>query len=208
MRHARGPSSKVAVVDLDGTLIEENAGVAYALRLLYYGLRYLPLTLYARMAFLFPLLLLYPFRFLRPVYFFLQRISTYIYFLLERSAPPDLVKKALESTLRRVVIPETSTDFLRRLRSSGYRVIVLSASPQVVVDALLPRLGAQEGYGISARWGIVFNAEGKAHFLRTFLGIRRVDLMVGNPGREPFWMAERSIVVRSPKELNAYTSMV
>ena len=208
MRRDRQPSSRVAVVDLDGTLIGENAGVAYVLRLLYYGLRHFPFTLYARMAILFPLLLLYPFRFLRPVYFFLQRVSTSLYFVLEQRAPPSLVERALSSTLRRVNVPRTSLEFLRRLREAGYRIIVLSASPQVVVDALLPRLGAHEGYGISARWGIVFNAEGKAHFLRTFLGIRRVDVMVGNPGREPFWMAERRIVVRSPKELNAYASMV
>ncbi len=192
-------------MDLDDTLVYGNTGVAFVIRVLYYGIKGgLPRSFYFRALLYFWALPLYFFRFLRPVYMFLQRLSAGLFYDLERSWSETLVKKALRSTLQWVKIPQFSKEFVRKLKQRGYRVVIVSASPQVVVDALLPYIGADEGYGISSRWSLIFDAEGKEQLLRQVVGVEQVDLMVGNPGREPFWMAKEAIVVRSPKELNSW----
>ena len=207
------PSSRqrFAVLDLDETLIEGTIGSKIARYLIdprktkgvlprrYYitFLRFGHLPLLTKLK-----------RFYR-VYRYLLRRSYAIYRKLLED--PKVDKERLREIISKVVseteIPEISTAFIKKLKEKGYTVVLLTATPQEIAELMGKRLGVD--IIIGSRPDRILDREGKEAVLRELKKKGKIDIIVGNPGNEPFWMAERlAIIVRSPIDLKRWLEKI
>ncbi len=204
---ARERSSRYAVLDLDETLIEGTLGTRIVKALLdprktrgiiprkYYlkALRYTHLPLLARFK-----------RFYRVYRYLLHRtFNLYLDLLRDPRVDREGLRKILEEVVDGIEIPEVTREFLEKLRTKGYTLVLLSASPQELAERMGKRLGVDVVIG--SREGMVMDRENKEKVIRELAREGRVEIIVGNPGNEPFWLAERfAIVVRSPNDLRKW----
>ncbi len=199
---------RYAFVDVDMTIVSGNLGAAFAKELLKQG----PKRAYMRNPLRFVLYLLksvhvvilYPFSWLYPVYVYLQDATTDRFFDLIESWRPELADRAARRAVSRARIPEAAVRFLQKLHADGYSIVLLSASPTLVLKYLADRLPVPVDYvGIDDRHREPFFAHVKARIIEEEFGDGIPALVVGNPRREPFWLArERAVVVRKPEDLS------
>ncbi len=199
---SKKPCSKVAIVDVDGTLVKGNLGRLLGIYLITLGLRK---GVYSKQTFLSVflkrawMLLLLPFTFVEKIYFLLQREATLAFFDLLCQSDEEKLEELAKEAFREVRISKSARDFIRRLKENGYCVYLLSASPKQMVALLAEKLGVDGFVATDPRLGIVLDAKGKEKVVRERWG--RVDLMVGNKGKEPFHLARRFYVVKGPRDL-------
>ena len=201
---------RYAFVDVDMTIVDGNLGTIFAKELLKKG----PRKIYLRskwhfIAYLIKsvyIALLYPFSFLYPVYVFLQDASTDRFFDLLESWRREEIEAAAKRTAERAKIPEEAILFLKHLHQRGYEIVLISASPSIVLEHLVKRLPVPLRFvGTDERHREPMFPEVKARIIREEFADGIPAIVVGNPKREPFWLArEKMIVVRRPQELTLY----
>ncbi len=202
---------KYAFVDVDGTIVDGNLGVALGRRMLFCRDRPPRIRNLARfLAYVIKsmhIALLYPFSFLLPVYTYIQGGATDRYLDLIKSWPTDVAEERARDVAYSADIPPVAVSFLKSLLDRGYYVVLLSASPSIVLKYLVQRLDLPIDYvGLDDDHPYPFTARVKADIIRREFGDGVPAVVVGNPKREPFWLAtERAIVVKSPFELQDVT---
>ena len=201
---------RYAFVDVDMTIVDGNLGAIFAKELLKKGPRraflrskwrfivYLMKSIYVA--------LLYPFTALYPVYVFLQDVTTDRFFDLIASWRKDELERAAETTAKKAKIPPEAMAFLRQLHDDGYEVVLLSASPSIVLKYLVDRLPIPLRFvGTDEYHREPMVPHIKAKIILEEFGDGIPAAIVGNPRREPFWLAkEKKIVVNRPRDLRRY----
>ena len=201
---------RYAFVDVDGTIVDGNLGVSLARKMLFDSER--PSKIRNLFRFLLYLLksahiaLLYPFSFLLPVYMYVQGGATDRYLDLVESWPRGVVERLSREVAYSANVPEEAVSFLRSLLDDGYDVVLISASPSIVLKHLVQRIGLPLIFvGLDDAHPYPFTARVKAEIIQKEFSDGIPAIVVGNPKRDPFWLArERAIVVRSPADLEAY----
>ncbi len=194
--------SKIALLDVDGTLIRGNLGSKLGRALILHGLSR---GIYSKRSFLriiLPrawMLLLLPFIFLSPVYFILQREATRAFYELMRESDERKLEKLAKEVYAKIMVPPESKEFVKRLKRKGYTVYLLTASPKHIVKFLAEDLGVDGFIAADPATGLVLDREGKENVVRERWG--KVAVIVGNEGKEPFHLAEHAFEVRHPKDL-------
>ncbi len=202
---------KYAFVDVDGTIVAGNLGVALGRRIIFCRDRPPRIRNLARfMTYVVKsvhIALLYPFSFLIPVYTYIQGGATDRYLDLIKSWPADVAEERARDVAYSADIPPAAVSFLKSLLDKGYHVVLLSASPSIVLKYLVRRLGLPLAYvGLDDEHPYPFTARVKAEIIQKEFVDGEPAIVVGNPKREPFWLAtERAIVVKSPFELQKIT---
>jgi len=201
---------RYAFVDVDMTIVDGNLGTIFARELLKKG----PRRIYLRSKWRFILyliksayiLFLYPFSFLYPVYVFLQDASTDRFFDLVESWREDEAEEAARRAAQKAKLPKESLAFLQKLHESGYEIVLLSATPSIVLKHLVERLPVPVRFvGTDENHREPMFSHVKAKIIQTEFRDGIPAIVAGNPKREPFWLArERKIVVRRPRELARY----
>ena len=205
------PSSRFAVVDFDETLIDGVLATKLAKAILnpkknrgiIPKIYYIKFVRYTHLPFLTRLK-----RFYR-IYRYLLRRTFDLYLSLLND--PRVDKESLFSLFRSVVdeleIPEISLKFLKKLKERGYTVVLLTAIPQEIAELLRKRIPVDVVVG--SRPDLILDREGKESVLRRLSREGTVEIIVGNPGHEPFWLAERlAIMVRSPRDLSRWLDRI
>jgi len=201
---------RYAFVDVDGTIVDGNLGRMLATYFMKHGLplqrakrklRLLPYFLK-----MLPVALLYPFSSLVPVYDFAQRLSTSQYLDILNALDPKEANAIARRIVSRARVPEGALEFLRALHESGYEIVLLSASPSFLLAHLARRLPVPVRWvGLDDRHPFPLSRLGKALVILTEFRDGVPAVVVGNPRREPFDLAEEvAIVVRSPYELGRW----
>ena len=207
----RQPSFKYAVLDLDETLIEGTTGHRIFRALAnprknkgiiprrYYikALRYAHLPLLSRM------------RRLYRVYRYLlhKTYSLYQSLLSDPRVDREQLRNFLLSIVDNIEIPRISLLFIQRLKERGYTLVLLTATPQELAERIAQRLGIDVVYG--SRPGMIMDRENKMKVLKDLTKKGTIEIVVGNPGNEPFHLARRyAIIVRSPKDLNKWLDKI
>ncbi len=203
-------SKRYAVLDLDETLVEGTVasrvikellkpGNGHILPRRYYikALRYLHLPVLTKLK-----------RFYRIYRYLLHRtFSLYLSVLNDPRVDREAFLEKVKEIAQAYPVPPISQAFVRKLREKGYTTVLLTAAPQEIADVMKERLGIDDAIGSVP--GRVLDRETKEKVL---LGLRRkgcIDIVVGNPGNEPFWLAERyAIIVRSPKDLRRWLNKI
>lgn len=199
-----------AFVDVDHTIVDGNLGKEFAKELLKRGPR--KGVLKDKRRFLLYLIksvhiaLLYPFSFLYPVYVYLQDTTTDRFLDLVRSWDPKEAERVARSVAEHARIPDAAISFLRKLYEKGYTIVLISASPSIVLKHLVERLPVPVSFvGIDEDHPYPMTRDEKARIILSEFGDGKPCIVVGNPKREPFWLArEKAIVVRSPNELGRW----
>ncbi len=194
---------RYAFVDVDNTLVDGNLGVMLGRRLFFrrQGVSFVRLhRLLAYFVKSVHIFALYPFSFLLSVYDYVQDRASDRYLDLVESLPADFVDSVARDVAFSAVVPDPARNFLHTLVDSGYDVVLLSASPSVVLKHLVDRLGLPLSFvGLDRDHPLPFTASVKANIIRSEFSDGYPAIVAGNPRREPFWLArERAIVVKSP----------
>lgn len=201
---------RYAFVDVDQTIVDGNLGKDFAKELLKQGPRngaikdkrrfitYILKSVH--------LALLYPFSFLYPVYLYLQDATTDRFLDLVESWDPEEADRVAKKVAERAKIPDDAVVFLQRLHERGYEIVLLSASPAIILKHLVKRLPVPLRFiGTDEAHPYPMTRDVKARIITTEFRDGEPCIVVGNPKREPFWLArERAIVVRKPKELKRW----
>ncbi len=194
---------RYAFVDVDNTIVDGNLGVMLGRRLFFHRQGVSFVRLHRLLAYVVKsvhIFALYPFGFLLSVYDYVQDRASDRYLDLVESLPADFVDSVARDVAFSAVVPDPARGFLCRLVDSGYDVVLLSASPSVVLKHLVDRLGLPLGFvGLDRDHPLPFTASVKANIIRSEFSDGYPAIVAGNPRREPFWLArERAIVVKSP----------
>ncbi|NPA76704.1 MAG: haloacid dehalogenase-like hydrolase [Candidatus Diapherotrites archaeon] len=200
---------RYAFVDVDGTIVDGNMGVSLAKHMLFEKDRPFKIRNWFRLDLYFiksaHIALLYPFSFLMPVYNYLQSGATDRYLDLLESWPEDVAERIAKTVAYSATVPPSAERFLHALISRGYRVVLISASPSITLKYLVERLDLPLQYvGLDDKHPFAFTARMKAEIIKKEFGDGIPAIVVGNPKREPFWLAqEQAVIVHSPYDLNA-----
>ncbi len=201
---------RYAFVDVDGTLVDGNLGRMLAAYFMKHGvplqrarrkLRLVPYFLK-----ILPAVMLYPFSSLLPVYDFVQRLSTSQYLDILNALDPEEADRIARDVVRRARIPDEALRFLEALHTAGYEIVLLSASPSFLLARLAERLPVPVRWvGLDDRHPFPLSRLGKTLVVLTEFRDGVPAVVVGNPRREPFDLAEEAaIVVKSPYELGRW----
>lgn len=201
---------RYAFVDVDQTIVDGNLGKDFAKELLKRGPR--KGAIKDKRRFITYILksvhlaLLYPFSFLYPVYLYLQDATTDRFLDLVESWDPEEADRVAKKVAERAKIPDDAVVFLQRLHERGYEIVLLSASPAIILKHLVKRLPVPLRFiGTDEAHPYPMTRDVKARVITTEFGDGEPCIVVGNPKREPFRLArERAIVVRKPKELKRW----
>jgi len=201
---------RYAFVDVDQTIVNGNLGKDFAKELLKRGPRKGVLKdKYRFVQYILKsvhLAMLYPFSFLYPVYTYLQDATTDRFLDLIESWDPDEAEQVAKAVAERADIPEVAALFLQKLHAKGYDVVLLSASPAIVLKYLVRRIPVPLRFvGTDKDHPFPLTSDAKARVILEEFADGVPCIVVGNPKREPFWLAkERAIVVRKPWELKKW----
>ena len=201
---------RYAFVDVDHTLVNGNLGKDFAKELLKRGPREgIIKDKYRFILYILKnvhLVLLYPFSFLYPVYIYLQDAATDRFFDLVESWDLEEAERAANIVAKRAEVPEAAVSFIQKLHARGYSIVLLSASPTIILKYLARRLPVPLQFvGTDKSHPYPLTRDAKAKVIRGEFADGIPCIVVGNPKREPFWLArERAIVVRKPKELKRW----
>ena len=203
-------SKRYAILDLDETLVEGTVASKVIKEVLkpknghilprhYYlkALRYLHLPVLSKLK-----------RFYRIYRYLLHRtFSLYLSALTDPRVDQEAFLRKIRQVASTYPIPSISKAFVERLKERGYTTVLLTAAPQEIANVMKERLGIDMAIGSIP--GRVLDRETKE---RVLLELRKngcIDIIVGNPGNEPFWLAERyAIIVRSPKDLRRWLDKI
>lgn len=202
---------KFAVVDLDETLIDGVLASKIARALLdprrTSGIvprkYYLKLLKYIHIPFLSKL------RRIRRVYKYIIRKGYELY--LKIMEDKDIDREKLLSLMYEVVegvpLAKEGKELLEILKKKGYTVVLVTATPQEIANYFAKLHGIDMAYG--SRPELILDLEGKELVVKEISKKGRVEIIVGNPGNEPFHLAERlAVIVRSPKDLRRWLPLI
>ena len=203
-------SRRYVILDLDETLVEGTIASRVIKEVLkpknghilprkYYlkALRYIHLPLLSKLR-----------RFYRIYRYLLHRtFSLYVSVLNDPKVNREAFLEKVKEVARHYPIPEVSRTFVKKLKEKGYTTVLLTAAPQEIADVVKERLDLDEAIGSIP--GRVLDRETKEKVLLDLSKRGCIDIIVGNPGNEPFWLAERyAIIVRSPKDLRRWLDKI
>ncbi len=147
-------------------------------------------------------------RFYRIYRYLLRRtFDLYLSLLTDPRVDKEALFFLIKGVIEEIEIPEVSLEFLRRLKERGYEVVLLTAIPQEIAELLRDRIPVDMVVG--SKPGRILDREGKEAVLRRLSRQGTIEIIVGNPGHEPFWLAERlAIMVRSPRDLSRWLDRI
>ncbi len=199
---------RFAVVDLDNTLIEGSIAHRLVKKLLKRRGLY-PKRYYVKIVKLLYLAALSPFKRFSRVYNHILRSVLDMYFSMLKD--PRVDREGLTKTVREVVeevdIHPMARRFLTALRARGYTIVLLSASPQDIVEMVNKKVGADIVFG--SREEVYLTKDVKRKIIKELKKKGDVEIVVGNRGADPVEEASRyAILVSSPSDLRRWLPLL